>query len=88
VPNHVLGHGSDATYGPDRSLRTAALSLVVSQRLTIEAPKEHSSDLWRLAELVEDGMLAPIIDMTCALNQIPEAMCDLQAGGTVDGRLV
>jgi NADPH:quinone reductase-like Zn-dependent oxidoreductase len=79
--------GGDWSGGLDRQLRAAALSLFVSQRITGLLCKERSSDLERLAELIDAGQLTPFIDRTYALEHVPQAMRQLEAG-EVRGKVV
>lgn len=46
----------------------------------MKTPKEHYTDLERLARLVEACELTPIIANTYTLDQTPDAMRHLQAG--------
>jgi NADPH:quinone reductase-like Zn-dependent oxidoreductase len=72
--------GSRWTGGFGRSLRAVALSPFVRHRLTMKTPREHYSDLERLAALIEAGELTPVIDKTYPLHQAPDAMRRLEAG--------
>jgi NADPH:quinone reductase-like Zn-dependent oxidoreductase len=63
-----------------RQLRAVALSPFVRQRLWMKTPKEHHTDLERLARLIEADKLTPTIDRTYPLDQAPDAMRHLQAG--------
>ena len=72
--------GGNLTGGMDRQLRALTLSLFVGQRLTGVLCKERSADLERLAELIEAGKVAPSIDRTYPLAQVPDAMRHLVAG--------
>ncbi|MFI5898464.1 NAD(P)-dependent alcohol dehydrogenase [Actinoplanes sp. NPDC051513] len=79
----VLVGGEDGdrwTGGMGRQLRAVALSPFVRQRLTMKTPKEHYTDLERLAQLIEAGELTPTIDKTYPLDQAPDAMRHLEAG--------
>lgn len=79
----VLVGGEDGdrwTGGMGRQLRAVALSPFVRQRLTMKTPREHYTDLERLAQLIETGQLTPTIDKTYPLDKAPEAMRHLQAG--------
>jgi NADPH:quinone reductase-like Zn-dependent oxidoreductase len=79
----VLVGGEDGdrwTGGMGRQLRAIALSPFVRQRLTMKTPREHYTDLERLAQLIEAGQLIPTIDKTYPLDQAPDAMRHLQAG--------
>ena len=73
--------------GMGRQLRALALSPFVGQRLTILGPKEHYTVLERLTELIENGQLAPVIEQTYPLNDMPNAMRQLVAG-RARGKLV
>lgn len=64
----------------DRQVRALVLSLFVRQRLTGLIPKERSSDLERLTDLIEAGTVTPSIDRTYSLDRVPEAMRYLEAG--------
>jgi NADPH:quinone reductase-like Zn-dependent oxidoreductase len=66
--------------GMNRQLRALALSPFVRQRLTMFIAKQRASDLKRLAELIEAGMLMPRIDRTYPLDQVPDAMRHLESG--------
>jgi NADPH:quinone reductase-like Zn-dependent oxidoreductase len=75
------------TGGFGRSLRAAALSPFVRQRLRMKVPKEHYADLERLVRLIEAGELTPVIDRTYPLHDAPDAMRHLLAGNA-RGKLV
>lgn len=72
--------GGNWAMGLDRQFRAVALSPFVRQRLTFFISKERSSDLERLAELIEVGRVTPSLDRTYSLEQAPEAMRYLEAG--------
>jgi NADPH:quinone reductase-like Zn-dependent oxidoreductase len=77
----VGGESGDRwTGGMGRQLRAVALSPFVRQRLTMKTPKEHYTDLERLARLIEAGELNPAIDKTYPLDKAPDAMRHLEAG--------
>jgi NADPH:quinone reductase-like Zn-dependent oxidoreductase len=73
--------------GFDRSLRAPVLSRFVSQQLRMLASKPRQKDLQTLREIIEAGKLAPLIDRTYPLGEVPEAMRHLEAGHT-RGKLV
>jgi NADPH:quinone reductase-like Zn-dependent oxidoreductase len=83
----VGGEGGGKWIGMGRQARALALSPFVGQRLTTLFPKEHYEFLERLAELIEDGRLAPAIERTYPLVEMPDAMRQLVAG-RVRGKLV
>ena len=66
--------------GFGRSLRAAALSPFLRQRLAMFVAKEHFSSLERLSELIEEGKVTPSIDRTYPLDRAPEAIRHLAAG--------
>jgi NADPH:quinone reductase-like Zn-dependent oxidoreductase len=72
--------GGNLAGGINRQLRALALSPFVRQRLTTFVCKERSSDLERLADLIEAGTITPTIDRTYSLDQVPEALRYLDAG--------
>ncbi|HET9778249.1 MAG TPA: NAD(P)-dependent alcohol dehydrogenase [Propionibacteriaceae bacterium] len=74
--------GGRLTGGLDRQFRAAALSLLVSQRLTFFVSKERGTGLERLTEFIEAGQLTPSIDQIFSLDQVPEAMRHFVAGKT------
>lgn len=63
-----------------RQLRARVLSLFVRQRLTSVMCQERSADLERLAELIDGGKLTPSVGRAYPLDQVPQAMRDLDAG--------
>jgi len=73
--------------GADRQLRAIALSPFVGQRLTTFISKEHYAGLERLAKLVDDGQLVPVIEQTYPLSDMPKAMRHL-VDGRARGKLV
>jgi NADPH:quinone reductase-like Zn-dependent oxidoreductase len=77
--------GGRWTGGFGRSLRAAALSPFVRQRLAMLVAKEHFSSLERLSGLIEEGKVVPSVDRTYPLDRAPEAMRQL-AGGNVRGK--
>jgi NADPH:quinone reductase-like Zn-dependent oxidoreductase len=72
--------GGNWTGGFGRTLRAPLLSPFVRQRLTMLASKERGSDLERLAEYLAAGTVAPSIDRTYPLDQVPAAMRHLETG--------
>ncbi len=79
-------NGGRITGGFGRSLRGVALSPFVRQRLTMLASKEQASDLAPLTELIETGRLTPSLQRSCSLDQVPDALRQLEAGN-VRGKL-
>jgi len=72
--------GGKWTGGIDRQIRALALSMFVRQRLTMFISKEHHADLGTLSQLIEAGQVAPIVDKTYPLAEVPDAMRHLEAG--------
>jgi NADPH:quinone reductase-like Zn-dependent oxidoreductase len=79
--------GSKWSPGLGRQLKAAALSPFAAQRLTSILNKEHYSGLERLAQLAADGHLSPSIDRSYSLDEVPDAVRQLEAG-KVRGQLV
>ena len=78
--------GGRWTGGFGRSLRAAALSPFLKQRLAMLVVKEHFSTLERVAELIEAGKVMPSVDRAYPLDRVPEAMRQL-AAGNVRGKI-
>lgn len=74
--------GGNLIGGFDRQLRALAMSPFVGQRLTMLASKERYTDLEALGPLIENGEIAPVIDKTYSLADVPDAMEHLEAGHT------
>jgi NADPH:quinone reductase-like Zn-dependent oxidoreductase len=66
--------------GTDRQLRATILSRFVSQKLGTFINKENHEDLLVLKELIESGKIAPVIDKTYSLAEVPEAIRYLEEG--------
>jgi NADPH:quinone reductase-like Zn-dependent oxidoreductase len=67
--------------GFDRQLRAVALSRVVGQRLRMLSSTPRRDDLETLRGLIEAGKVTPVVDRTFPLDQVPQAMGHLLAGG-------
>lgn len=72
--------GGRWTGGMGRTLRALAVSPFVRQRFANFIAKQRSSDLERLADLIEAGTVTPSIDRAYPLDEAPEAMRHLAAG--------
>ena len=72
----IVGGETDGHWlgGFDRQLRTPALSLLVSQKLTLLISKENAADLDVLRGLVESGKLSTVIDQTYPLSETAGAV--------------
>ena len=79
--------GGKLTGGFERSLRAAALSLVVGQKLKGLLAVERAEDLRALAELIEAGKVAPVIDRSFALGDAPAAI-EYMRSGKARGKVV
>ena len=66
--------------GTDRQLRAIVLSRFVDQTLTTFISSENHRDMLVLKELIEAGSVAPIIDRSFALAEVPEAIRYLEQG--------
>jgi D-arabinose 1-dehydrogenase-like Zn-dependent alcohol dehydrogenase len=80
-------NGSRWSPGMGRQLAAAAMSPIVSQRLTSIMNKEHYSGLDRLAELATAGDVTPRIERSYSLTDVPDAVRRLEAG-KVRGQVV
>jgi NADPH:quinone reductase-like Zn-dependent oxidoreductase len=66
--------------GTDRQLRAMMLSPFVGQKLGTFVSSENHEDMIVLAELIESGKVAPVIDRTYPLSEVPEAIRYLEEG--------
>jgi NADPH:quinone reductase-like Zn-dependent oxidoreductase len=73
--------------GFDRQLRARVLSWFVSQKLTMLSSTENATDLAFLTELCESGKIAPAIDRTYELSEVPAAIRYVAEGRT-QGKVV
>jgi NADPH:quinone reductase-like Zn-dependent oxidoreductase len=77
----VGGEGGDRwTGGLDRQLRAVLLSIVVRQRMRFFVAVSRRPDLEAVRELVESGAVRPVLDRTCSLAEVPQAIRDLEEG--------
>jgi NADPH:quinone reductase-like Zn-dependent oxidoreductase len=83
----VGGEGGDRWIGIGRSLQALAVSPFVSHTLRPLSAKPNQPDLQLLKELIEAGKLAPVIDATYALSDVPDAIRFLREG-RARGKLV
>jgi NADPH:quinone reductase-like Zn-dependent oxidoreductase len=72
----IVGGETDGRWlgGADRQIRALALSPFVGQRLGTFVASENAHDLIALRELIEAGTLAPAIDRTYPLSEVPAAI--------------
>lgn len=73
--------------GSDRQLRAVLSSRFVGQHLTTLVASEDAAHLERLADLVDAGRVAPVIDRRVTLVDVPDAMARL-GEGRVRGKIV
>jgi NADPH:quinone reductase-like Zn-dependent oxidoreductase len=66
--------------GSDRQIRALMLSPFVSQNLRPFIAQASKEDLVVLAELIEAGKVAPVIDSTYPLSETPGAIRYIEAG--------
>jgi NADPH:quinone reductase-like Zn-dependent oxidoreductase len=66
--------------GTDRQLRALMLSPFVGQKLGTFVSSENHEDMIVLKELIEFGKVAPLIDRTYPLSEVPEAIRYLEEG--------
>jgi NADPH:quinone reductase-like Zn-dependent oxidoreductase len=72
----VGGEGGGSWLGGfDRNLRSSAVSVFVSQRLTMLASKERGEDFDALRELIEGQAVTLVIDRTYQLSERPRPSC-------------
>jgi NADPH:quinone reductase-like Zn-dependent oxidoreductase len=78
----IAGGETDGRWlgGSDRQLRALVLSRFVSQKLTTFVCSENHEDMIVLKELIEAGKVAPVIDRTYPLSEVPEAIRYLEHG--------
>jgi NADPH:quinone reductase-like Zn-dependent oxidoreductase len=85
----IVGGESDGRWlgGSDRQIRALALSPFVGQKLATFVASENAEDLIALRELIEAGKLAPAIDRTYPLGEVPAAI-RYMLDGRARGKLV
>jgi len=76
----VGGEDSGVITGMGRQLRGALISPLLKQRLVLLVAKERASDYERLTGLIETGRVAPSLDRTYPLDEVPHAMRQLETG--------
>jgi NADPH:quinone reductase-like Zn-dependent oxidoreductase len=84
----IGAEGGNAWTGTmNRVLQAALLAPFSRQRLVSVMNNENARDLEVLAKMIEQGAIKPVIDRTCSLANLPDAMRDLEAG-RVRGKVV
>jgi NADPH:quinone reductase-like Zn-dependent oxidoreductase len=83
----VGGEGGDRWIGIGRSLQALLVSPFVSHNLRPVSSKPNQADLQTLKQLVEAGKIAPVIDKTYPLSEVPDAIRYLREG-RARGKLV
>jgi NADPH:quinone reductase-like Zn-dependent oxidoreductase len=72
--------GGNITGGIGRQIRARLLSPFVSQRLAFFFSTEHHSHMERLASYMATGDVVPAVGRRYRLEEVPEAIADLEAG--------
>lgn len=72
--------GGSVTGGIGRQIRAKLLSAFVSQRLTFFISAEHYSHIEELAALMDEGQIESSVGMRYPLDEVPQAIADLEAG--------
>ncbi|WP_374455413.1 NAD(P)-dependent alcohol dehydrogenase [Nocardioides sp.] len=78
----VGGEGAGVLTGMRRQIGGALLSPFVDQRLVLLMARERGTDYERLAGLIEDGRLVPVLDCAYPLEDAVEAVRHLEQGMT------
>jgi NADPH:quinone reductase-like Zn-dependent oxidoreductase len=76
----IGGEGSGVITGMGRQMRGVLISPFLRQRLVVLVAKERASDYERLTDLIETGQVAPSLDRTYPLEEVPHAMQQLETG--------
>ncbi len=78
----ITGGETDGRWlgGTDRQLRALVLSRFVGQKLGTFVSSENHEDMIVLKDLIESGKVAPVIDRTYPLSEVPEAIRYLEEG--------
>jgi NADPH:quinone reductase-like Zn-dependent oxidoreductase len=78
----IVGGETDGRWvgGFDRSLRAAALSPFVRQRLGLLSSTENSADLTALRALIDAGDVTPVIDRSYPLHEAPAGIAYVRSG--------
>jgi NADPH:quinone reductase-like Zn-dependent oxidoreductase len=78
----IVGGEADGRWlgGTDRQLRAQLLSPLVKQKLGTFIASENAEDLMALRDLIEAGTVAPAIDRTYPLSEVPAAIRHLTEG--------
>jgi NADPH:quinone reductase-like Zn-dependent oxidoreductase len=75
------GEGGGRWFGGiDRQLRAMMLSPFVGQKLGTFVSTQNPEDMITLKEFLESGKVAPVIDRTYPLSEVPEAIRYLEQG--------
>lgn len=72
--------GGKVTGGIGRQLRALLISPFVSQRLTMFLSEEHHRRMERLADFMRDGQVVPSVGRKYRLDQVADALDDLETG--------
>lgn len=83
----IVGGVAGRWLGIGRQLRAQMLSPFVTQQLSMFISKERREDLLVLAELIESGLLTPVVDRVVDLDDAPAAIESFRRG-QVGGKVV
>ncbi len=72
--------GGRITGGTGRQIRATLMSMFVPQRMRTFISQEHHSHIERLAAHMETGAVVPAVGSRYSLDQVAEAIADLEAG--------
>jgi NADPH:quinone reductase-like Zn-dependent oxidoreductase len=79
----VGGEGGGRWVGKaGRMVQAPMMSPFVKQKLTVLAVKHNGADLVVLKDLIEGGKVRPVVGRTYQLNEVPDAIRDLEARRT------
>jgi len=78
----ITGGETDGRWlgGTDRQIRALVLSRFVGQKLSTFISSENHEDMIVLKDLIESGKVAPVIDRTYPLSEVPKAIRYLEEG--------
>jgi NADPH:quinone reductase-like Zn-dependent oxidoreductase len=78
----IIGGETDGRWigGFDRSLRAAALSAFVGQRITPLMSKERAADLDDLRAMIESGQVTPAVDRSFHMTEAADALREVREG--------
>lgn len=77
-----IGGENDGNWigGMGRQMGGALMSMFSRKKCKLQMPNENAADLERLAKLIEEKKVAPSVERSYGLAEVPEAMAALVAG--------